>query len=158
MTYRNLAVIIKKYIIVLSSIIIIIVPQLLIRYNKNIQKKEVTSESYSKEQLSDIIVYTPQPNDVVTNPLVVRGKARGTWYFEGEFPITLYYGVKDAFVNINAFALGEWMTEDYVDFEVIINFPVPSENDGLLVLSKNNPSDLRENDASLRIPLRFHNN
>ncbi len=106
----------------------------------------------------EIIVDYPKPNDVVTSPLIVKGRARGTWYFEGQFPITLYYGVQNSFVNINAFALGEWMTEDYVDFEVIISFPVPLENDGLLVLSKNNPSDLEENNASLRIPLRFHEN
>jgi hypothetical protein len=104
----------------------------------------------------EIIVYYPKPNDVVTSPLIVKGKAKGSWYFEGEFPITLYYGVQDSSVNINAFALGEWMTEDYVDFEVIISFPVPQDNDGQLELRKNNPSDLEENSESLLIPLRFH--
>lgn len=120
--------------------------------------KQVVTNIVPKEikETPEIIVDYPKPNDVVTSPLVVKGKAKGTWYFEGEFPITLYYGVKDSFVNINAFALGEWMTEDYVDFEVIINFPVPPDNDGLLVLSKNNPSDLEESNDSLEIPLRFH--
>ncbi len=120
------------------------------------QQKPAGVVSTPKEP--EIIVDYPKPNDVVTSPLIVKGRARGTWYFEGQFPITLYYGVQNSFVNINAFALGEWMTEDYVDFEVIISFPVPLENDGLLVLSKNNPSDLEENSASLRIPLRFHEN
>ncbi|MFA6981731.1 MAG: Gmad2 immunoglobulin-like domain-containing protein [Patescibacteria group bacterium] len=115
--------------------------------------KEIVSTTANSP---DIVVDTPKPNDVVTSPLVVKGKAKGTWYFEGQFPITLYYGVQNAFVTTNAFALGEWMTEDYVDFEVIINFPLPPENDGLLVLEKDNPSDLRELDANLSIPLRFH--
>ncbi|OGC69561.1 hypothetical protein A2415_03230 [candidate division WWE3 bacterium RIFOXYC1_FULL_39_7] len=121
------------------------------------QKTEIVNiEPLPAEETPEIIVDTPKPNDVVTSPLVVKGRARGTWYFEAEFPITLYYGVKDSSVTVNAFALGEWMTEDYVDFEVVINFPVPPENDGLLVLNKNNPSDLREQDKSLSIPLRFH--
>jgi hypothetical protein len=104
----------------------------------------------------EIVVYYPKPNAVVTSPLMVRGKAKGTWYFEGEFPLTLYYGVGDSFVTVNAFALGDWMTEDYVDFEVILNFPVPQDNDGLLDLRKNNPSDLAEQNENLLIPVRFH--
>lgn len=121
------------------------------------QKPKVTNTIPKRiNETPEIIVDYPKPNDVVTSPLVVKGKAKGSWYFEGEFPITLYYGVKDAFVNINAFALGEWMTEDYVDFEVIINFPVPPDNDGLLDLRKNNPSGLEEQNKSLQIPLRFH--
>ncbi len=121
------------------------------------QKPEIVEnvlENTKKD--SEIIVYYPKPNDIVTSPLIVKGKAKGTWYFEGEFPITLYYGVGDSFVDVNAFALGEWMTEDYVDFEVIINFPEPQDNDGLLDLRKNNPSDIEEQNDSLRIPLRFH--
>lgn len=147
----------KKILFSLSALIIIIGIGILISLSLP-QKSNIpdnTSENIT-EDTPEIIVFYPKPNDVVTSPLIVKGKAKGTWYFEGEFPITLYYGVKDSFVNINAFALGEWMTEDYVDFEVIIEFPVPQDNDGLLDLRKNNPSGLEEQNESLLIPLRFH--
>ncbi len=107
------------------------------------------------QKTPDIIVDTPKPNDLVTNPLLIKGKAKGTWYFEGEFPVYLYFGDSGGFVNMSAFALGEWMTEDYVDFEVILNFPTPKEATGTVVLKKNNPSDLEENNDSLSIPVRF---
>ena len=109
-----------------------------------------------KEPESDVVITYPKPYQVVTSPLVVKGKAKGTWFFEGELPITLYYGVGSDFVSTYVMAEGEWMTADYVDFELSIDFPVPETNDGLLVIQKNNPSDMRELDDSFEVPLRFH--
>ena len=31
----------------------------------------------------------PRPNQVLKSPLVIRGEARGTWFFEAVFPIVL---------------------------------------------------------------------
>ncbi|KKS59837.1 MAG: hypothetical protein UV27_C0022G0017 [candidate division WWE3 bacterium GW2011_GWA1_42_46] len=88
----------------------------------------------------EMIVDYPKPNDVVSSPLIVKGRARGSWFFEGTFPLTLYYGVGEDFVDGYATAKGEWMTEDYVEFEAVINFSVPPTNDGLLSLQRDNPS------------------
>lgn len=110
----------------------------------------------TKVETPKIIVDYPKPNDIVTSPLIVRGRARGTWFFEGDFPVTLYYGVGEDFVDTYATAKGDWMTEDYVEFEAVIDFPVPPTNDGLLDLKKNNPSDLEENNESVQIKIRFH--
>ncbi len=146
----------NKKIVFVIGFLILLIPALLFLLPSKPLTQQKPAEVGSTPVDPEIIVDYPKPNDIVTSPLIVKGRARGTWYFEGQFPITLYYGVQNSFVNVNSFALGEWMTEDYVDFEVVINFPVPTENEGLLVLSKNNPSDLEENNASLRIPLRFH--
>ena len=110
----------------------------------------------NKVETPKIIVDYPKPNDIVTSPLIVKGRARGTWFFEGDFPVTLYYGVGEDFVDTYATAKTEWMTEDYVEFETTIDFPVPPTNDGLLELKKNNPSDLEENNESIQIKVRFH--
>ena len=32
----------------------------------------------------------PYANQVIFSPLIIEGKARGTWYFEADFPIRLY--------------------------------------------------------------------
>ncbi|KKS60743.1 MAG: hypothetical protein UV26_C0002G0069 [candidate division WWE3 bacterium GW2011_GWF2_42_42] len=66
----------------------------------------------NKVETPKIIVDYPKPNDIVTSPLIVKGRARGTWFFEGDFPVTLYYGVGEDFVDTYATAKTEWMTED----------------------------------------------
>lgn len=102
-----------------------------------------------------IIVEFPQPNQVVTSPLVVKGKARGGWFFEGDFPVTLYWGMGDEFVETYATAQGEWMTDDFVNFTVTIEFPKPYAKEGMLVLKKSNPSDIKELNDEIVIPVNF---
>lgn len=49
----------------------------------------------------------------------------------------------------------EWMTEDFISFTTRIEFDEPETATGILILEKNNPSDLREHYARLEIPVRF---
>jgi len=108
-------------------------------------------------QMSDRIVLTePQPMTTVSNPIEVTGEARGMWFFEGSFPITV--------VNWNgliigegfATAQGEWMVEEFVPFTANIAFTRESDsyNDrGTLILRRDNPTGLPEHDAALEIPI-----
>lgn len=107
---------------------------------------------YMKEM---IIVDFPKPEDTVSSPLIITGKARGGWYFEGGFPISLYCGPNGKIADSHATAQGEWMTDDFVDFEGIIEFETECESMGMLILNKNNPSDLRELDDKVMIPVYF---
>lgn len=118
--------------------------------------KQLTWPDNTKEEVSDIIVNTPVRNATVNNPLLISGKARGFWFFEASFPVFL--------VNMNGNILGEgvaqaqgdWMTSDFVSFETTMTFTTDPEvtgEEGMLVLQKNNPSGLHENDAVLRIPV-----
>ena len=52
-------------------------------------------------------------------------------------------------------AKGDWMTNDFVPFEVELNFSAPKTETGTLVLEKDNPSGLPENANKLEIPVRF---
>ena len=106
-----------------------------------------------------IRVTTPTPNSVVRSPLVVTGVARGNWYFEASFPIRLYDANGREIAVAVAQAQGEWMTTEFVPFETKLIFISPSaEQTGTLVLQKDNPSGLPENDSELRIPVRFGGN
>ena len=45
---------------------------------------------------SDLIrLESPAPFEIVKSPMTVSGEARGYWYFEGDFPVTLtnWYGL-----------------------------------------------------------------
>lgn len=98
---------------------------------------------------------TPRANAVVVSPLVVTGEARGTWYFEATFPVRLLDATGQVLVEHYAQAQGEWMTEAFVPFRAELRFAPPSTAIGTLVLAKNNPSDQRELDDALHMPIRF---
>ncbi len=102
-----------------------------------------------------VIVSSPQPGQLVTSPLTVRGQARGWWYFEADFPVRLLDGQGKELTVAIAQAKGEWMTENYVPFEATLTFEVPNGGEGTLVFEKDNPSGLIENADEVRVPIRF---
>ena len=105
---------------------------------------------------SNIFVSSPVPNTVITSPLVVKGEAKGGWYFEGSFPVTLTNWDGEIIAQGVAQAQGEWMTPNFVPFTATLNFTKPSYGqNGFLILKKDNPSDLRQFDDLLEIPVSF---
>jgi hypothetical protein len=103
-----------------------------------------------------IRVAGPGAGDTVTSPLRVTGEARGSWYFEGSFPVRLLDAEGREVAVAPAQARGEWTTEAFVPFEVVLEFggPAPGTR-GTLVLEKDNPSGLPENADELRVPVTF---
>jgi hypothetical protein len=112
------------------------------------------SSSAASVAQATIEVGTPLPGQTVHSPLTVSGKARGTWFFEASFPVKLV----DANQNLNAQgtaqAQAEWMTEDFVPFSTTLTYTTNATS-GFLILMKDNPSGLPENDASVSIPVNF---
>lgn len=105
---------------------------------------------------ADLIKVTdPRPNAIVTSPLTVRGVARGNWYFEASFPVELLDATGVRLAQVPAQAQGEWMTTDFVPFTATLTFTAPTSSTGTLLLHKDNPSGLPQNDDALRIPVRF---
>ena len=102
-----------------------------------------------------IRVISPRPDDIISSPVLVEGEARGFWFFEASFPIRLFDAGGNELAVKPVQAIGEWMTEDFVPFKLILNFPVPDSGTGTLVLEKDNPSGLPEYADELRIPVRF---
>jgi hypothetical protein len=116
-----------------------------------------TADMGNAAEVQDLIrVSTPAPGGTAGSPLVVTGEARGTWYFEASFP----YELRDASGNVIAQgpvqAAGDWMTTDFVPFSVSITYPPQAAGSaGTLILKKDNPSGLPENEKSLTIPVVF---
>lgn len=102
-----------------------------------------------------IQVSSPQEGTLIANPLIIKGQAKGTWFFEGSFPIEII--TKDG-KNIGkgiAQAQGEWMTEKFVNFEAKIEFKKPALPEGFIILKKDNPSGDPNMDMELRVPIKF---
>jgi hypothetical protein len=107
------------------------------------------------EQVDLIRVDSPRPNTLISSPLTVSGSARGYWFFEADAPVFLYDNNNDLISTGIATAIGNWMTEDIIGFKAELEFDLPDTKTGWLILQNDNPSDLRENDRELRIPIKF---
>jgi hypothetical protein len=93
--------------------------------------------------------------DTVASPLQINGEARGTWYFEASFPVQIYDANGILLGSVPAQAQSGWMTEDFVPFKATLTFAIPTTESGKLVLKKDNPSGLPQNDAQIEISVRF---
>ena len=100
-----------------------------------------------------ICVRSPQPNEEVSSPLVVEGLARGCWFFEGDFPVTLLDDKGNVLTRSFAGALSEWMTDDLVPFRAQLEFTADAGTGVVLILHKDNPAGLPEHDDRLSLPL-----
>jgi hypothetical protein len=105
---------------------------------------------------SAITVNKPQPGETVSSPLTVWGEARGSWYFEASFPVKLLDAQGHVLASGPAQAKGDWMTEDFVPYEVTLRFTAPAHGSaGRIVLEKSNASGEPSRDARVVLPVRF---
>lgn len=116
-----------------------------------------TSSASSAASVSGVDIQVSQPlaQSRVTSPLTVSGTARGTWFFEASFPVSLLDANGNVLAQAPAQAQGDWMTTDMVPFTVTLTFTPPASGQGMLVLKKDNPSGLPQNDASVQVPVTF---
>lgn len=105
------------------------------------------------EKIDLIRVDNPRPNQEVSSPLKIKGEARGSWFFEADFPVELIDDQGNLLATAIAQSQGEWMTEDFVAFEAQIEFDVSEETNATFIFKKDNPSGLPEHDDELRMPI-----
>lgn len=102
---------------------------------------------------ADVIVSYPAENQIISSPLSIEGKARGTWFFEASFPIKLLDKDGNVIAAAIAEAQGEWMTEDFVPFKAKLSWNSLTQMSGTLIFEKDNPSGLLENAKEFRLPI-----
>ncbi len=104
-----------------------------------------------------IVVEEPLPGSIADMPLIVKGRATGAWYFEGEIGLTLVDPDRNVIARGFATAKSEWMKMGFVPFEGRISLQRPAGTDrAVLIVSRNNPSEDRSLDEGLEIPLVLH--
>jgi len=104
---------------------------------------------------SEIKVIRPSSGQEISSPLAVEGEARGSWFFEAQFPITITDEQGNILGSAAAIAQSDWMTEDFVPFNAEIAFFAQTIRNGFLVLTNDNPSGLPENQKQIKIPVVF---
>lgn len=118
--------------------------------------EDVEKDDIASDDKSDLIkVDAPLPNEAVRSPLLISGVARGYWFFEASFPVSLLDDNGNEIALGIAQAEGEWMTTEFVPFKVTLNFEKPSTKTGRLIFKKDNPSGLPQHDDEFIIPVIF---
>ncbi len=102
-----------------------------------------------------IKVTSPTPNQEVVGQLVIKGEARGSWFFEAEFPVVLKDPAGNRLGATIAVAQSEWTTNDFVPFEAVLEVHPQLHTEGVLYLQKSNPTGDASYDDALEIPLSF---
>lgn len=112
------------------------------------------------EKTNLIKLETPRPNEKISSPLTVKGQARGSWFFEASFPVFLVDWDGRIIAQGIASTKSDWMTTEFVPFEATLSFTADKNvysNKGSLILKKDNPSGLSQNDDALEIPVVIGN-
>ena len=109
-----------------------------------------------KGEVDGIEIFNISEGDEISSGTPIKGRAEGSWYFEGEFPVVLTDWDGRIIAETSARAQSDWMTEDFVPFEAKLEFEKPDLYErGSLILQKANPSGLPENDEAMEITVNF---
>jgi len=91
----------------------------------------------------------------VNSPLEIKGEARGSWFFEGSFPVRLVADNGAELDRTTAKAVGEWTTNDFVVFKAELNFEKATTSKGILIFERDNPSGLPDEFEQYMVPVSF---
>jgi hypothetical protein len=104
---------------------------------------------------SPLVFDTFTSEAIVTNPLILTGKAPGTWYFEASFPVRIEDTAGNILGQGSAEATEDWMTAKLVPFKLKITFKKTNAEDGFVIFHNDNPSGDSKNSKEVRVPIVF---
>lgn len=115
---------------------------------------EPTSFIFGPVENPDVVITEPFFGTAVSaGNLLVQGAARGNWYFEASFPVSITRLDGSSVADSHAEALTDWMTEALVPFEAQLTIPPGTSGVHILLMRNDNPSGDPERDKSVAIPI-----
>jgi hypothetical protein len=149
----------RAIVLIITFIILAIVGYNLIQLfpTEPASQPEPNSEEVDQSYVDLIRVENLSADQVITSPLTIKGQARGYWFFEASFSIKLLDEKGEVIAVSLAQAQSEWMTEEFVPFEAVLEFDSLDNSKGVLIFEKDNPSGLPENTDEFRLPILFNN-
>ncbi len=115
----------------------------------------VVKENKYKDDL--MVIDSPELNGVVTSPIQITGQAKGTFFYEGSFPILVTDSKGQIIGDGVATAQGAWATESLVPFTATIPYLLPSgstEKTGTIILQSED-SVTQANPKYRAVPIVF---
>jgi hypothetical protein len=102
---------------------------------------------------SRVIISSPLPNATVAKTFTVSGSTPNNWYFEASFPIEVRDIKGKLITQSHAQAQSDWTVEGPVAFTASITIPNNYSGPANLMLMRDNPSGLPQNNAEMIIPI-----
>lgn len=100
-----------------------------------------------------VVVTSPTAGAIVPKVISVSGSAPGGWFFEAQFPMQIRDQANVVVGHGTGHALGNWQTTALVAFTGTTTVETNYTGPATLVLLKDNPSGLPENDDSISLPV-----
>lgn len=102
-----------------------------------------------------IVIDTPKPFQKVQNPIYIKGKAKGFFFFEATFPVRIEDENGNIVKEFYIMTKENWMSEDFVSFETNLYIDDLKIKRCFIIFEKANPSGLKENKFEIKIPVYF---
>jgi len=148
----------KIYLIIGVVVIILIVAITTVKMSNTVTAPTKTTPSSSPIETSDLKISAPVPGKsfFVPGDIMISGEAKGSWFFEGTFPVQLKDTQGKVISTGQARAIGDWMTTDFVSFTAQLDArSVKEPMSAIVIFSKDNPSGLPQNDVSVELPIQL---
>jgi hypothetical protein len=118
--------------------------------------EKITTTVTSPVETDLAVITDPVYGEVITSPLTITGKAKGSFYYNGTFPVKLVDGNGTMLGVTTAKAQGDWMTEEFVPFTATLLFTTNTPHGTAnLVLERNKPSGKRETIKEIVFPVDY---
>ena len=116
--------------------------------------KSSASQATSTAPLdTKVIVSTPKSGAVVSRTFSIAGTAPSGWFFEAVFPIMVRDDNDNAIGRTQGRAQSDWTAPGPIRFTAQVTLETAYKGPATLVLMRDNPSGLPENDDSVEIPI-----
>ena len=115
----------------------------------------VTKEFTSTKGVT-VKIYNWSDDKTIGAPFTLMGEIPGSWSFEAQFSVEILDKDGVTIAQNPATLQSDWMTDDFVPFTATFDYEIPvNGKTGSILLHKDNPSGLAQNDDTIQIPIRF---
>ena len=101
----------------------------------------------------DLVSFSILPGEKVFGVMNFTGSLRGAYFFEGNIGVNVLDMDKKIMQAGHGTATTPWMTTEPVSFETTLDFTLLPKGPAFIEISKDNPSDLRQYDKFIFIPV-----
>lgn len=101
----------------------------------------------------DLVSFSLTPGSSVSGKMTVTGSVKGGYFFEGNILINIRAVDNTLLRAGHGQATTDWMTAEPVSFSADVDFTGLPKGEAYLVIHNDNPSDMRENDKEIAIPI-----
>jgi len=139
---------------ILFIVIIIIILSFFFFY-KSLNHNNENNNLFNSEVFNgeDLVSFSILPGQEVSGIVVITGSISGSYFFEGNVLINVLDKNKKVLKEGNGNAKTDWMTEDPVGFDSIIDFTRLPKGFAYIEIHNDNASGLPENDKSILVPI-----